>query len=93
MTWLDLAGTQLTDEGLAQLNGLVNLQTLTLKNTGISDAGLFSKEPMTGSGDNPAEPDKRANLLPWLRSMQARHTTRRLARGQETSTESMLSDV
>ena len=33
MTWLDLAGTQLTDEGLAQLNGLVNLQTLTLKTT------------------------------------------------------------
>ena len=45
----------------------------------ISDAGLFSKEPLTGSGDNPAEPEKRANLLPWLRSMQARHTTRRLA--------------
>ena len=37
----------------------------------ISDAGLFSKEPLTGSGNNPAVPDKRAHLLPWLRSMKA----------------------
>jgi Leucine-rich repeat (LRR) protein len=72
MTWLaclDLGGTQVTDEGLAQLKGLVNLQTLTLKNTRISDVGLFLRESSKGSERNGIEPDGRADLSPWLRSM------------------------
>ena len=38
--WMDLARTQVTDKGLAQLSGMTNLTRLHLENTGITDAGL-----------------------------------------------------
>ncbi len=38
--WLNLAGTGVTDAGLAGLAGLKNLQRLHLEKTGITDAGL-----------------------------------------------------
>jgi hypothetical protein len=37
---LDLSGTQVTDKGLAVLEGLPNLQELRLRNTRITDAGF-----------------------------------------------------
>jgi len=40
VVWLNLAGTSVTDAGLAQLGGLKNLQRLHLEKTGIGDAGL-----------------------------------------------------
>jgi len=40
ITWLNLAGTGITDAGLAQLAQLPNLTTLHLEKTGIADAGL-----------------------------------------------------
>jgi YHS domain-containing protein len=38
--WLNLAGTGVTDAGLAQIAGLKNLQRLHLEKTAITDAGL-----------------------------------------------------
>jgi hypothetical protein len=38
--WLNLAGTQVTDDGLAALADLPNLRMLHLEKTAISDAGL-----------------------------------------------------
>src|SRR5258706_3261845 len=38
--WLNLAGTGVTDAGLAHIAGLKNLRRLNLENTGITDAGL-----------------------------------------------------
>ena len=40
VTWLNLAGTSVTDEGLAQVGVLTNLTRLHLEKTGIGDAGL-----------------------------------------------------
>lgn len=38
--WVDLANTQVTDAGLAYLQGLTGLQALWLNNTHVTDAGL-----------------------------------------------------
>lgn len=40
IVWLNLAGTQVTDDGLAALADLPNLRMLHLEKTAISDAGL-----------------------------------------------------
>jgi len=40
VTWLNLAGTAITDDGLAQLAALPNLTRLHLEKTAIGDAGL-----------------------------------------------------
>ena len=40
LVWLNLAGTQVTDAGLAGLMGFKQLRRLHLERTGISDAGL-----------------------------------------------------
>ena len=40
ITWLNLAGTGISDAGLAQLAQLQNLTTLHLEKTGIADTGL-----------------------------------------------------
>ena len=40
LRWLDLAGTAVTDAGLAQLASMPNLTRLHLERTGVSDAGL-----------------------------------------------------
>jgi len=40
VTWLNLAGTAITDDGLAQLAALPNLTRLHLEKTSIGDAGL-----------------------------------------------------
>lgn len=40
ITWLSLAGTEASDDDLAQVAQLVNLVRLDLSNTGVSDAGL-----------------------------------------------------
>ncbi|MDF1824445.1 MAG: hypothetical protein P1U68_07370 [Verrucomicrobiales bacterium] len=40
LKWVDLARTQVTDKGLAQLGGMTNLTRLHLENTKISDAGV-----------------------------------------------------
>jgi len=40
LRWLDLAGTKVTDAGLAQVAGMVNLERLHLERTGVTDAGL-----------------------------------------------------
>jgi mono/diheme cytochrome c family protein len=40
VTWLDLSGTAVTDEGLQALKAFTNLTRLRLDRTGISDAGL-----------------------------------------------------
>jgi hypothetical protein len=40
VTWLNLAGTSITDDGLAQLAALPNLTRLHLEKTSIGDAGL-----------------------------------------------------
>ncbi len=40
VTWLNLAGTAITDDGLAQLEALPNLTRLHLEKTAIGDAGL-----------------------------------------------------
>ena len=38
--WLDLAGTKVTDKGLAGVAGMKNLRRLYLQNTAVTDAGL-----------------------------------------------------
>ena len=40
ITWLNLAGSQVTDVGLAPLAGMPRLTSLHLERTGITDAGL-----------------------------------------------------
>ena len=40
VVWLNLAGTAITDAGLASLGGLKNLQRLHLERTAVTDAGL-----------------------------------------------------
>ncbi|MBX3176745.1 MAG: c-type cytochrome [Candidatus Hydrogenedentes bacterium] len=40
LTWLNLAGTKITDSGLAPVAGLSKLTRLHLERTGITDAGL-----------------------------------------------------
>lgn len=40
LTWLNLAGTKITDAGLATVAGLPKLTRLHLERTGITDAGL-----------------------------------------------------
>lgn len=40
VTWLNLAGTAITDDGLAQLAALPNLTRLHLEKTSVGDAGL-----------------------------------------------------
>ncbi len=40
ITWLNLAGSQVTDGGLAPLAGMPRLTSLHLERTGITDAGL-----------------------------------------------------
>ncbi len=40
VVWLNLAGTKITDAGLAKLAGLKSLEKLHLEKTGITDAGL-----------------------------------------------------
>jgi hypothetical protein len=40
LKWLDLAGTAVTDAGLANLSAALNLTRLHLERTGITDAGL-----------------------------------------------------
>jgi len=40
VTWLSLAGTEVSDDDLAQVAALTNLVRLDLSNTGITDAGL-----------------------------------------------------
>lgn len=40
VTWLNLAGTAITDDGLAQIAALPNLTRLHLEKTAIGDAGL-----------------------------------------------------
>jgi hypothetical protein len=43
---LDLAGTRVTDAGLAHLAGLTNLRTLRLEDTQVTDAGLKYLAPL-----------------------------------------------
>ncbi|MDH3584745.1 MAG: hypothetical protein OER86_11070 [Phycisphaerae bacterium] len=40
VAWLNLAGTKVTDQGLAQVGGLKNLSRLHLEKTGVGDAGV-----------------------------------------------------
>lgn len=40
--WMDLARTQVTDQGLAHVSGMTNLTRLHLENTRVGDAGLDS---------------------------------------------------
>jgi len=47
LRWLDVAGTRVTDAGLAYLAAMPNLQRLHLERTGVSDAGLVR---LTGLG-------------------------------------------
>jgi hypothetical protein len=44
---LDLAGTQVTDSGLAHLKAMLNLTRLHLERTGITDAGLTNLTQLT----------------------------------------------
>ena len=45
--WLNLAGTAVTDAGLAQVAGLKNLQRLHLEKTAVTDAGLAHLKNLT----------------------------------------------
>jgi Leucine-rich repeat (LRR) protein len=45
---VDLTGTQVTDAGLAHLQGLTGLQGLWLINTQVTDAGLAHLQGLTG---------------------------------------------
>jgi mono/diheme cytochrome c family protein/uncharacterized membrane protein len=47
LRWLDLAGTQVTDSGLAHLKAMLNLTRLHLERTGITDAGLTNLTQLT----------------------------------------------
>jgi mono/diheme cytochrome c family protein len=47
IAWLGLAGTQVTDAGLAQIKDLKNLRRLHLEKTGITDAGLVHLKGLT----------------------------------------------
>ncbi len=40
MVWLSVAGTDVTDAGLAHLSGMLALRTLHLERTGVGDAGV-----------------------------------------------------
>jgi mono/diheme cytochrome c family protein len=40
LTWLNLAGTKVSDDGLKSLSGLKNLTRLHLEKTAVSDAGI-----------------------------------------------------
>jgi uncharacterized membrane protein/YHS domain-containing protein len=48
LRWLDLAGTRVTDAGLAHLAGMTNLTRLHLERTGIGDAGLGQLTGLAG---------------------------------------------
>lgn len=48
---LDLSGTQITDAGLAKLDGLKGLETLNLNDTGITDEGLKHLEALQSLTD------------------------------------------
>src|SRR5690606_21185815 len=41
LTWLDLGGTELTDDALSSIGRLSNLTRLHLENTGVTDEGLI----------------------------------------------------
>ena len=45
--WLNLAGTKITDDGLARLEPLKNLRKLHLEKTAISDAGIAHLKGLT----------------------------------------------
>ncbi|MCC6490218.1 MAG: DUF1553 domain-containing protein [Candidatus Hydrogenedentes bacterium] len=47
ITWLNLAGTAVTDAGLAQLAAMPNLTSLHLERTGVGDAGLTNLKGLT----------------------------------------------
>jgi mono/diheme cytochrome c family protein len=47
ITWLNLAGTAVTDAGLAQVAQLPNLTRLHLEKTAVGDAGLAQLKPLT----------------------------------------------
>ena len=46
---VNLAGTQVTDDGLQQLEGLTQLKSVNLSNTAVGDAGLEHLEGLTHS--------------------------------------------
>jgi hypothetical protein len=46
--WVDLAGTKVTDKGLAEVGAMKNLKRLYLQNTAVTDAGLGQLKGLSG---------------------------------------------